>query len=472
MTQNKATKRAIRDRAATTGESYTRARREIGSVPRTPRNIAVFGAGYIGLVTGACFAELGHRVVVRDIQPEKIAQLQAGEVPIYEPGLAELIARNTERLTFTLDAHEAADQAEVVYVCVDTPPTVSGDADLSRVWAVVNALRDASHLTALVVKSTVPVGTGARIRSFLDDSGLAHVGYAANPEFTAEGKAVTDFLKPDRIVVGTEERATGQLVTELHQGVQGPVVVMDVASAEMVKLASNALLMTKISFINEIANVCQATGADITQVAKAVGLDRRLGPHFLNAGLGYGGSCFPKDSLALKQLASNSGYHFQLLNAVIEVNELQKRRAVQRLKDELGTLQNTRIALLGLTFKAGTDDMREAPSAVLASRLVAEGAQVRCWDPLARLDDVAPWNSTSRHATPLDAVSGADAAIIVTEWPELQEVSWSTAQQVMRKAVVFDGRNMLDPRAMEAAGFTYLGVGRARRASRRQPATT
>ena len=474
MTDDKARKKAIRARVAATGESYTRARRIVAGSPEKttrPRRVAVFGAGYIGLVTAACFADIGHQVVVRDIQPEKIAALQAGDIPIFEPGLAELIARNSERLTFTLDVHETTVNAEVVYVCVDTPTTVSGDADLSRVWAVIEALPDSTQLSAIVVKSTVPVGTGARIRAFLDNAGLGHVGYAANPEFTAEGKAVADFLTPDRIVIGASDEETVKVVTDMHTGINGPVVVMDVASAEMVKLASNALLMTKISFINEIANVCQTTGADIMHVARAVGLDHRLGPHFLSAGLGYGGSCFPKDSLALKQLASNSGYHFQLLNAVIEVNELQKRRAVQRLKDELGTLEGSRIALLGLTYKPGTDDMREAPSTVLASRLLAEGAQVRCWDPLARLDDVAPWTATSRHSSPMEALAGTDAAIVVTEWPQLREVPWAQARQVMRKAVVFDGRNMLDPARLESAGFTYLGVGRGRTAARRQPAT-
>jgi UDPglucose 6-dehydrogenase len=425
------------------------------------RNVAVFGAGYIGLVTGACLAELGHRVVVRDIQPERVRLLQSGEVPFFEPGLGDLISKNKERLTFTLDVYEAVADAEVVYVCVDTPPMASGDADLSRVWAVVDSLKGATHLAAVVVKSTVPVGTGERLRAFLDGAGLGHVGYAANPEFTAEGKAVADFLNPDRVVVGASDAATAELVQELHEGVNGPVEVMDVASAEMVKLASNALLATKISFINEIATVCESTGADIEEVAKAIGMDHRLGPHFLKAGLGYGGSCFPKDSRALSALASNSGYSFQLLNAVIQVNELQPRRAIQRLKGELGTLKGSRIALLGLTFKPGTDDMREAPSSIIASRLLAEGAEVRCWDPLARLDDVEPWASTSRHASPMEAVIGADAVIVVTEWPELKDIDWAAARSVMRRAVCFDGRNLLDPQELTASGFTYMGVGRA-----------
>ncbi|MGW5159812.1 UDP-glucose dehydrogenase family protein [Nonomuraea wenchangensis] len=424
------------------------------------RRVAVFGAGYIGLVTGACFAELGHRVVVRDIDPEKVRLLRAGDVPIYEPGLGDLIARNKERLSFTLDLAEALDGAEVAYVCVDTPPSASGDADLSRVWSVVRSLEGAKDLKAVVVKSTVPVGTGSRVRAVLDESGLAHVGYASNPEFTAEGTAVHDFLHPDRVVVGASDETVARLVADLHGGVDGPVVTMDVRSAEMVKLASNALLATKISFINEIATLCEKTGADVTEVAQAVGLDHRLGPHFLRAGIGWGGSCFPKDSEALRQLASNTGYHLQLLSAVIEVNNLQKRRAIQQLNDALGTLAGARVALLGLTFKPGTDDMREAPSTVLASRLLAEGAEVRCWDPMARPGTAEPWASTTRHPTPELAMAEADAAIVVTEWPQLQEVDWAAVAGSMRRPVLYDGRNLLDPAAMRALGFTYMGVGR------------
>ncbi|GIH97089.1 UDP-glucose dehydrogenase family protein [Planobispora siamensis] len=424
------------------------------------QRVAVFGAGYIGLVTGACFAELGHQVVVRDVNPDKIELLRSGDVPIYEPGLGDMIARNKERLTFTLDVREALDGAEVAYVCVDTPPSPSGDADLSRVWSVVQSLEGASHLRAVVMKSTVPVGTGTRVRAALDAAGLRHVGYAANPEFTAEGTAVRDFLHPDRIVIGSSEEATARLVEHLHRGVDGQVVMMDVLSAEMVKLASNALLATKISFINEIATVCEKTGADVGHVARAVGLDHRLGPHFLRPGIGWGGSCFPKDSEALRQLASNTGYHPPLLSAVIEVNNLQKRRAIQRLKDELGTLEGARVALLGMAFKPGTDDMREAPSTVLASRLLAEGSEVWCWDPLARPGQVQPWASAVRHASPQEALEGADAAIVVTEWPQLEEVDWVWAATAMRRPVLFDGRNLLDPARMRAAGFTYLSVGR------------
>ncbi|MFB8242412.1 UDP-glucose dehydrogenase family protein [Kitasatospora purpeofusca] len=425
------------------------------------RRIAVFGAGYIGLVTGACFAKLGHEVVVRDIQDERIAVLRGGGVPIHEDGLAELIAQNAERLTFTVDAQEAVRDAEVVYVCVDTPTTPSGDADLSRIWQVLDSLHGARHLAAVVVKSTVPVGTGARVRAAMDSAGLHAVGYAANPEFTAEGRAVQDFLHPDRVVIGSDDPDTTKLVAQLHDGVDGPVVEMDVASAEMVKLAANALLATKVSFTNEIATICEATGADVERVVGAVGLDHRLGPHFMRAGLGYGGSCFPKDSRALRALSGNAGYAFQLISSVIEVNDLQPRRAIQRLKEELGGFQGRTVALLGMAFKAGTDDIREAPSTIIASRLQAEGASIRCWDPLVRALDGAPWSSTTRCPSPLEAMDGADAAVVVTEWPQLQELAWDEAAAVMRRPLLFDGRNLLDPVQMGAIGFTYMSVGRS-----------
>src|SRR5581483_3897516 len=291
----------------------------------------MFGAGYVGLVTGTCFADLGHDVVIRDIVPERIERLRAGEVPIYEPGLDAVLERNRGRLTFTLDVHEAVDGAEFLYVAVGTPPTESGDADLSAVWAVVDELpEDIAGRPILVMKSTVPVGTGAHVRARLDARGLDNVGYVSNPEFLAEGSAVADFTTPDRIVVGAFEDADGDRVVELHRGIGGTVVRTDVPSAELVKLAANAFLSTRISFINEIPNVCELVGADVVDVAKGVGLDHRLGPHFLRAGIGFGGSCFPEDVSALKQLAGNEGYPFMLLHAVWEVNELQKRRVVQK----------------------------------------------------------------------------------------------------------------------------------------------
>jgi UDPglucose 6-dehydrogenase len=419
--------------------------------------VGIFGAGWVGLVTGACFAELGHEVVIRDVLPEKIDALRRGEVPFHEERVPELLAKNAERLTYTLDVAEIAD-CEFLFVCVDTPPTYSGDADLSRVWTVVDELPELTGRPILVMKSTVPVGTGEKVRAGLDQRGLEHVGYVSNPEFLAEGRAVHDFMNPDRIAIGAFQDDDGDAVATLYAAIDAKVVRSDVNSAEMIKLAANAFLMTRISFINEIANVCEATGADVVKVAEGIGLDHRLGPHFLNAGIGYGGSCFPKDSLALKQLASNSGYHFQLLSAVIEVNELQKRRVIGKLKRHLGSLRGKNVALLGLAFKPNTDDMREAPSIVLASRLLAEGAEVRAWDPIA--DGSKLPKGVEIVGSVLDAVRDADAAVIVTEWAELRELASAEVREAMARPLIIDGRNLLDPEATRRAGFAYEGIGR------------
>jgi UDPglucose 6-dehydrogenase len=419
--------------------------------------VGIFGAGWVGLVTGACFAELGHDVVIRDVVPAKIEALRSGSVPFHEEGVPDLLTKNAERLAYTLDAGDLAD-CEFLFVCVDTPPTYSGDADLSRVWTVVDELPELHGHPILVMKSTVPVGTGEKIRAGLDLRGLDHVGYVSNPEFLAEGTAVRDFMSPDRIAVGAFHAEDGEAVAGLYASIDAPVVRSDVNSAEMIKLAANAFLMTRISFINEIANVCEATGADVVKVAEGVGLDHRLGPHFLRAGIGYGGSCFPKDSLALKQLASNSGYHFQLLSAVIEVNELQKRRVIGKLTRHLGPLRGKTVALLGLAFKANTDDMREAPSIVLASRLLAEGAEVRAWDPVA--DGSKLPKGVEIAATVADAVRGADAAVIVTEWAELRGLASEETRAAMANPLIIDGRNLLDPEETRRAGFAYEGIGR------------
>ena len=421
--------------------------------------LGIFGAGWVGLVTGACFAERGHDVVVRDVVPERIESLNAGRLPFHEPGLADLIERNRERLTFTLDVAEVKGGTDIFFACVDTPPTASGDANLSYVWSVIDDLGDPGQAT-LVMKSTVPVGTGERVRAALDQRGLTGVGYVSNPEFLAEGTAVKDFMSPDRIVIGSFDEAAGDRVAALYEGFDAPVVRTSVASAEMIKLAANAFLATRISFINEIANVSEAVGADVAEVAYGMGLDKRIGTSYLNPGIGYGGSCFPKDVSFLKLLAGNSGYHFQLVSAVIEVNDLQKRRVVSKLQDRLGNLRGKKIALLGLAFKPNTDDMREAPSLVLASRLQTEGAFVHAWDPLVEshpgLDGVVIEKSL------LDAVRDADAAVLVTEWPELESLASEEVREAMRTPLIVDGRNLLDPEAARAAGFEYEGIGRAR----------
>ncbi|MGH2905718.1 MAG: UDP-glucose dehydrogenase family protein [Solirubrobacterales bacterium] len=419
--------------------------------------IGVIGAGWVGLVTATCFAELGHEVVVREIIQEKVDVLGRGELTIHEPGLPELLKKNIDHMTFTTDMGELLDRTRLMFVCVDTPPTYSGDADLSRVQAVVADVGD-SQEHALIMKSTVPVGTGAAIRRQKHD-----LAYVSCPEFLKEGTAVDDFMNPDRVVVGADNGDwAGDLVEQIYAPLGGEMVRTDIASAEMIKLASNAFLATKISFINEIANVSEEVGADVTEVARGMGLDERIGPKFLQAGIGYGGSCFPKDVTALKQLAGNSGYHFQLLNAVIEVNELQKRRVIGKLKKHLGdSLVHKKIALLGLSFKPHTDDMREASSLVLSSRLQGEGAEVSAFDPVAaeRAGELLP--GVDIADSPLAALKDADAAVVVTEWPEFTELDWSAARDAMRTPLVIDGRNLLSGAQLAAAGFTYEGVGRA-----------
>ncbi len=421
-------------------------------------SIGVIGVGYVGLVTAACFADLGYRVICRDIDPAKVELLQGGEIPLHEPGLEDLVRRNRGRLQFTLDLEDIFAEASLAFVCVDTPPTVSGDANLSRVQAVIAAIPSSAEGALLVMKSTVPVGTGTKVRQELDARGLEGVGYVSNPEFLREGSAVSDFQSPDRVVVGADDPADGRRVADLYSVLDTEVVHTDVASAEMIKLASNAFLATKISFVNEIANVCELVGANVSEVSRGMGLDRRIGSSFLHAGIGYGGSCFPKDVSALKQLAGNTGYHFQLLNAVIEVNELQKRRVIGKLRNHLGELRGKRVALLGLAFKPNTDDMREAPSIVLASRLLAEGAEVRAWDPVADASDIL--QGVTFCDSPLETVTDADAAVIVTEWPQLRELASAETREAMRRAIIVDGRNLLDPDEVRAAGFAYEGIGR------------
>ena len=421
--------------------------------------IAVIGTGYVGLVTAAGFAELGSEVYCVDVDADKVARLERGEIPIYEPGLGESVARNRERLHFSTELAPALEHARLLFVAVGTPPTYSGDADLSAVHAVVASMPP-SDRHALIMKSTVPVGTGAAIRRIFEVQGKSGFAYVSCPEFLKEGSALEDFLKPDRVVVGDTGDWAGDAVVALYSPLNAPLVRTDIPSAEMIKLAANAFLATKISFINEIANVCEETGADVREVARGMGLDQRIGTHFLRPGIGFGGSCFPKDVSALKQLAGNSGYHFQLLTAVIEVNELQKRRVIGKLHKHLGSLVGKKVALLGLAFKANTDDMREASSLVLSARLQADGAQVRAYDPVAEAEARKLMIGVEFADNALEAVDGADAAIIVTEWPEFRELDWAAIAERMDGRLVIDGRNFLERETVEAAGFAYEGIGR------------
>jgi UDPglucose 6-dehydrogenase len=418
--------------------------------------IGVVGAGWVGLVTAACFAELGHRIVVRDIVSEKVESLRRGEVPIHEPGLPELIERNRERLLFTAEMAELLDGPRLVFICVQTPPTYSGDADLSAVQRAVEEIGEPDG-RVLVMKSTVPVGTGRAIQREAPD-----LAYVSCPEFLKEGTAVKDFLEPDRVVIGADadDDWAADAVEAVYKPLEAPIVRTDLSSAEMIKLASNAYLATKISFINEIANVCDEVGADVTEVARGMGLDPRIGSRFLSAGLGYGGSCFPKDTQALKILAGNSGYHFQLLNSVIEVNELQKRRVMAKLSKHLDSLVGKRVALLGLAFKPDTDDMREASSLVLAARLEGEGASVVAFDPVAQERGRELLPGVEMAASAMEAVEGADAAVLVTEWPEFAELDWGEVAKRMANRLLVDGRNFLDPKTVRDAGITYEAIGR------------
>jgi UDPglucose 6-dehydrogenase len=418
--------------------------------------VGVIGVGWVGLVTAACFAELGHPVIARDIVQEKVDSLSRGEISIHEPGLEDLLRRNAERLTFTTDMDELLAGARLLFVCVDTPPTYSGDADLSRVRSVVQELSDdGDHV--LIMKSTVPAGTGESIRR-----DMPNLSYVSCPEFLKEGTAVKDFMNPDRVVIGADpgDEGAADAVEGLYRPLGGEILRTDVASAEMIKLASNAFLATKISFINEIANVCEEVGADVGQVARGMGLDERIGTAFLRAGIGYGGSCFPKDVSALKMLAGNTGYHFQLLTSVIEVNELQKRRVVGKLEKHLGSLIGKRVALLGLAFKPDTDDMREASSLVLSARLQGEGAEVVAYDPVAAERAAELLGSVEMAPSAMEALDGADAAVLVTEWREFAELDWSAAAERMARPLVVDGRNYLDPEKLVSAGFEYEGIGR------------
>jgi len=413
----------------------------------TQGSVGVVGVGYVGLVTAVCIAHLGHHVVCLDVDEAKIEALRAGRVPIYEPGLDDLIAGARDNLSFITSYDELCATCRILFVAVDTPPSPSGDADMSRVDRVVRDVSSRGGERLLVMKSTVPVGTGERVTAELEAAGVTGIGYVSNPEFLREGAAVDDVLHPDRIVIGAYAEADGDEVQQLFAAIETTVVRTSVPTAEMIKYASNAFLATKISFINEIANVCEAVGADVRSVADGMGI-------------GYGGSCFPKDVQALKQLAGNTGYHFQLLNAVIEVNHLQKRRVIGKLQERVGRLRGKHIALLGLTFKPHTDDLREAASIVLAARLHAEGAVVTAYDPMvppgSRVD---LFPNVQIFTSALGALDAADAAIVVTEWPEFIELDWNVVREHMRGRHVIDGRNALDAARLAAAGLSYDGIG-------------
>lgn len=435
--------------------------------------IAVIGTGYVGLVAGTCFAESGNDVICVDIDPEKIESLNRGEVPIYEPGLEELIKRNhrEDRLRFTTDIEMAIEASLLIFIAVGTPPGEDGSADLNHVLGVARQIGQAMQQFKIVVlKSTVPVGTAADVRMAISEE-LQQRGVqiefdvVSNPEFLKEGAAIEDFMKPDRVVIGVDNVRTGEIMRELYSPFMRtgkPIMIMDNASAEMTKYVSNALLATKISFMNEMANLCEVLGADIEAVRQGVGADSRIGYPFLFPGLGYGGSCFPKDVQALIQMGELSGSPVEIIRAVENVNNRQKRMIVTKVLAHFKQdLIDKKIAVWGLSFKPKTDDMREAPAAVIIQSLLEHGAHVHAYDPVAIPTARRIFGGQIEYAgRGYDCLQDADALIVVTEWDEFRRPNWEFMKSLMRDPVIFDGRNIYDPGRMHHAGFTYYAVGR------------
>lgn len=424
--------------------------------------VTVIGTGYVGLIQGVCLADVGHDVVCVDVDNSKVERLRRGEPTIYEPGLEELLRSgiSSGRLRFeTPAAGWDSLLGDVVFVAVGTPSAENGAADLSYVRDVAMSLAgSAAQPFVLVMKSTVPPGTGRALIERILSGAAAKIDYVSNPEFLREGHAIEDWYHTDRIVIGADDELAAAAVSELYASLEAPVVLTDVASAETIKYASNAFLSTKISFINEMANVCDCVGADVAAVAEGIGLDKRIGPHFLQAGIGYGGSCFPKDTRALDFISTLNGYQFDLLKAVIDVNNRQRLLPVIHLSKAMPDLFRRKVALLGLSFKPQTDDVRESPALDIAPLLLEEGAQVACYDPVAGPADL---DGAVRCDSVWEALEGASAAVLVTEWPEFIDLDWSRVRSVMAEpAIVFDGRNALDAAAVRAAGCTYMAVGR------------
>lgn len=429
--------------------------------------IAVVGSGYVGLVAGACFAENGNEVICIDKDATKVRTLQRGQIPIYEPGLEELVKRNRaeKRLTFTTDLPRATKNSQIIFIAVGTPTGEDGSADLQHVLGVARDVGRAMNGYKVVVnKSTVPVGTTERVRRTIAAETRQPFSVVSNPEFLKQGAAIDDFMKPDRVVIGADDSRAAQLMRELYAPFTrtgAPIMLMDSASAELSKYAANAMLATRISFMNEVANVCDVMGADVDQVRRAVAADKRIGPAFLFPGVGYGGSCFPKDVKAMLRFAASADYDFQILRAVENVNERQKVRLLTKLQERLGSLKKKKIAVWGLAFKPRTDDMREAPAVPLIKGLLAEGATVQAYDPEAM--DVARriFGSKIKYAaSSYAALQGADALVIVTEWNEFREPDFARMRKLMKNAAIFDGRNIYNPEQIRSNGFEYVSMGR------------
>lgn len=429
--------------------------------------LCVIGTGYVGLVTGTCFADLGNQVHCLDVDESRISKLKQGIMPIYEPGLEQIVAQNVRagRLLFTTDYADALKDADFAFIAVGTPSGVDGEADLQYVRQAAEAIADLVDWPIIVVnKSTVPVGTGDWVADIIKRRRAGKpldFSVVSNPEFLREGSAINDFMDPDRVVLGSTDRDAARKVAQLYLTLRCPILITDLRTAEMIKYASNAFLATRISFINEIANMCEEMGADVREVAQGMGMDKRIGPAFLDAGLGWGGSCFPKDVKALAHMAVLHGTHPQLLQAVMEINRNQRRRVILKLRRVLGSLDDRTIGVLGISFKPNTDDIRDAPALEVIHLLQNEGAHIKAYDPQAMENAAATLKRVSLCENPYAVAEGADALVLATDWNEFKQLDFERIYQSMRQPIIIDGRNLWDAEALRALGFTYIGIGRA-----------
>lgn len=429
--------------------------------------IAVVGTGYVGLVTGSCFADLGNVVTCVDVDRKKVASLKKGLVPIFEPGLKEIIQRNrNQRLFFTTDLAKAVRTSDVIFIAVNTPPGRNGEVDITNVKAVASGIAKALNGYKIIVnKSTVPIGMGDVVAKILSVSGPKEASFdvVSNPEFLREGSAVADLLKPERVVIGSTRREAAEKLAEIYEPLRCPILITDLKSAEMIKYASNAFLAMKVSYINEIANLCGKVGADIAQVTKGMSYDSRIGGQFFNAGLGFGGSCFPKDVAGLVQIGKNNGYPFRLLPEVLAVNQYQRQLFLEKVQKALKSIKGKTLAVWGLSFKANTDDLREAPSMTLIPALLAKGAKLRAYDPVAMKKAKNIFRKIKYCASPYEAAKGADAILILTDWNEFKQVDFQKLNSLVKFPIIVDGRNLYEPKEMAEKGFIYWGMGRGER---------
>jgi UDPglucose 6-dehydrogenase len=425
----------------------------------------MIGAGHVGLVSGACFADIGNEVICVDVDGEKIAGLKKGDIPFFEPGLAELVRKNAEegRLSFTTDLEKGVKESGIIFIAVGTPPRENGEADLSYVEEVSRRIAASMEEYKIVVeKSTVPVKTGEWVRKTIRSNNIHQVDFdvVSNPEFLREGAAVYDFIHPDRIVIGVESERAERAMRELYEPLKSSLVVTDIKSAEIIKHASNSFLALKISYINAIANICERVGADVEKVSQGMGLDKRIGRSFLKAGIGYGGSCFPKDVAAFIRIAEESGYDFELLKATEKINRGQIEQFLKKIKESLWLLNNKTIGILGLAFKPDTDDVREAPSLKIIEQLQAEGAKVKAFDPVATETTRAVLKDVEYCANPYEVAEGSDCLLILTEWEEFRSLDLERIKALLKHPLIIDGRNLYEPQKFRDMGFTYIGVGR------------